>query len=201
MLLVPLMPYCAVIALLCAKLDACFIAASRVAFYHDTLLCGCRWQSPEYLLKLMGHRIVPVEVGSNYLAQGWCQKMITFQEFCHTAFGCADSQSTHRSDPHQRNTTTSDNQQSADVGTGATNSCKQCPVDNSSGFLEPHSKRQRSPSHTDCDTVKAAQADAAKSKLLYLAQHSLFDQIPDLRKDIMVCTLFENVSLTGDDMH
>lgn len=135
-----------------------------------------RWQSSDYLLERLGHRTVPVEVGSNYLAQGWGQKMITFREFFSAAFGCRPSTG-NRSTGQPRRGVHSENWQEGSGG-GVVRSCTQCPVDTQSGVNEPDNKRQRSasPSHTQND------------RLLYLAQHSLFDQVRDLRKDIMVCT-------------
>lgn len=185
------------------------LAFECVRHGHKYFHCGiavCRWQSSEYLLQLLGHRTVPVEVGSSYLAQGWGQKMITFREFFHTAFGCGlqGSQSISCA-PHEA--VASENEQTADSSVGGAQSYKQCPIDTSSGCPEPHRKRQRS---THCDTVKAvstsAQRDCSQAevcanatqtdvpagtdnaKLLYLAQHSLFDQVRGLRKDIMVCS-------------
>jgi hypothetical protein len=40
------------------------------------------WTSPEYLLRVGGlGRIVPVEVGNDYTAQGWSQKFLKWEDF------------------------------------------------------------------------------------------------------------------------
>jgi hypothetical protein len=40
------------------------------------------WSSSDYLRKIAGRgRIVPVEIGSSYTAQGWTQKMVPFEDF------------------------------------------------------------------------------------------------------------------------
>ena len=40
------------------------------------------WSSSSYLRRIAGRgRIVPVEIGSSYTAQGWTQKMMPFEEF------------------------------------------------------------------------------------------------------------------------
>lgn len=40
------------------------------------------WADSEYLLRIAGRgRIVPVEIGSSYTAEGWTQKMMSFEEF------------------------------------------------------------------------------------------------------------------------
>lgn len=40
------------------------------------------WSDLEYLLKVAGRgRIVPVEIGSSYTAEGWTQRMMRFEEF------------------------------------------------------------------------------------------------------------------------
>lgn len=40
-----------------------------------------RWTAPGYLEAALGHRTLPVEVGSTYLDTGWGQQLMTFNEF------------------------------------------------------------------------------------------------------------------------
>jgi hypothetical protein len=40
-----------------------------------------RWADPHYLLRLAGHRTVPVELGTDYRASGWSQVTMTLHEF------------------------------------------------------------------------------------------------------------------------
>lgn len=40
-----------------------------------------RWTDVEYLKRVAGLRMVPVELGSHYLAEGWGQELMTFNEF------------------------------------------------------------------------------------------------------------------------
>lgn len=153
----------------------------------------------------MGHRTVPVEVGSNYLAHSWGQKMMTFREFFDLAFGCSPSQASRRTGCESYPATLSENPPLAGVAKG----CNQCPIDTTPASRKPDTKRQRTftctPSERGIaesagnqpDGCEAAECDDASkadqlhgtagSKRLYLAQHSLFDQVPGLRKDIMVC--------------
>eukprot|EP00892_Ulva_mutabilis_P009038 jgi/Ulvmu1/6506/UM003_0139.1 len=46
-----------------------------------------RWTKPGYLDVALGHRTLPVEVGSNYLDSGWGLTLMTFSEF--TAAACS----------------------------------------------------------------------------------------------------------------
>jgi lysine-specific demethylase 8 len=86
-----------------------------------------RWKDVEYLLRVAGEgRIVPVEIGSSYTAEGWTQRMMDFTEFL--------------------------------VQTG---------------WMAEHS-------HND-----QASDDTAEEPTLYLAQHDLFQQFPELLQDII----------------
>jgi len=76
-----------------------------------------RWADPGYLLRTLGHRTVPVEVGEHYLAAAWSQSLMTF-----------------------------------------------------AAFLRRH--------------VEGGDAGGAPTG--YLAQHPLFEQVPALKRDIMV---------------
>lgn len=40
-----------------------------------------RWQKPAYILGVLGHRTVPVEVGKHYLHADWTQDLVTFSTF------------------------------------------------------------------------------------------------------------------------
>lgn len=40
-----------------------------------------KWIQPQYLLRVASHRIVPIEVGSNYTKESWTQYMVKFQDF------------------------------------------------------------------------------------------------------------------------
>lgn len=40
-----------------------------------------KWQCPGYLAAAAGHRLVPIEIGSDYLAQGWAQKIVPLGVF------------------------------------------------------------------------------------------------------------------------
>lgn len=40
-----------------------------------------KWCDVEYLRAKAGMRVVPIEVGKTYLAEGWTQKLITLSEF------------------------------------------------------------------------------------------------------------------------
>lgn len=46
-----------------------------------------RWTAPGYLEAALGHRTLPVEIGSSYLADAWGQKLMTFADFLAEAFG------------------------------------------------------------------------------------------------------------------
>ena len=136
---------------------------------------------------------------------------MTFREFFHTAFGldsATGSQATS-CEPHKK-------PHSGDLrSTDASKSCDQCPIDTTPVVCEPDAKRHCTSSsiprdrekaesaldHSDgsaaavcSDTPPAQEPDVVTegSKRLYLAQHSLFDQVRDLRKDIMVRLHLEN---------
>jgi len=87
------------------------------------------WSSSDYLLKVAGRgRIVPVEIGSSYTAEGWTQKMMGFDEFL----------------------------------------------------------RKIRWDDKITKTEKNEIEDVDEEPVLYLAQHDLFQQFPDLSADILV---------------
>lgn len=43
-----------------------------------------KWKDLNYLIKLAGARLVPVEIGSSYADAEWSQKLITLEEFINT---------------------------------------------------------------------------------------------------------------------
>lgn len=40
-----------------------------------------KWTDLDYFRNRFGHRTIPVEIGTHYLAENWSQKMLTFEEF------------------------------------------------------------------------------------------------------------------------
>lgn len=88
------------------------------------------WRDSKYLLKIAGRgRIVPVEIGSSYTAEGWTQKMTLFDEFLEKI--------RWNSDDEQVNT-------------------------------------------------EGDRASQGEQPVLYLAQHDLFQQFPQLLNDIII---------------
>jgi hypothetical protein len=66
---------------------ALYSGSSYVERHQQT--CGCRWQEKEYILKTLGHRTVPIEVGPHYLHPSWHQRLLPFSEFWEASFGSA----------------------------------------------------------------------------------------------------------------
>ncbi|XP_063974912.1 bifunctional peptidase and arginyl-hydroxylase JMJD5 isoform X2 [Diachasmimorpha longicaudata] len=69
---------------------------SMETFYRDifskkvpAVLEGCldhwraltHWKDPKYLIKMAGTRTVPIEIGSKYTEEDWCQHLITLSDF------------------------------------------------------------------------------------------------------------------------
>lgn len=116
-----------------------------------------RWSDLEYIDRVGGHRLVPVEVGRDYLSSDSGQTLMTIREFI-CQYILDDS-------------TYSDSAASVSAA--------------------PHKKRKISPSSqsrvgaADIDTADRSESNENTS-IGYIAQHCLFDQIPDLRRDISV---------------
>jgi lysine-specific demethylase 8 len=53
----------------------------RNAVRHWPAISNRSWNNLEYLNRLGGHRLVPVEIGSSYTQKNWTQKIIPFNEF------------------------------------------------------------------------------------------------------------------------
>ncbi|CAD6566222.1 MAG: hypothetical protein CYPHOPRED_000524 [Cyphobasidiales sp. Tagirdzhanova-0007] len=59
-----------------------FIVTGGVSHWPAISDPSRQWRDPNYLLKVAGEgRIVPVEIGSSYTAEGWTQSMVEFSQF------------------------------------------------------------------------------------------------------------------------
>jgi lysine-specific demethylase 8 len=59
-----------------------FIITAGVSHWPALSDPSTNWKDEEYLLRVAGKgRIVPVEIGKSYTAQGWTQKMVPFEDF------------------------------------------------------------------------------------------------------------------------
>ena len=105
-----------------------FIVTGGVSHWPAIAQAETRWADSQYLLRVAGEgRIVPVEIGSSYTAEGWTQKMMDFTEFL-------DKIGWNR---------------------------------------------------LQLGESKAASATSTEEPTLYLAQHDLFQQLPDLLQDVI----------------
>jgi hypothetical protein len=198
----------------------------------------CRWRTPEYLLNVLGHRTVPVEVGSHYLADGWGQQLMTFREFYHRCFGCEASEQRPLEGPAHAAASDPELQRGSQEPSGPSVAPVQGPGEGpaqahrakTSGSAvgaaaaadhsacRPCTRRAPIAMHRPAKRARPAQERSAEAgehvggsdehrtgagaapqegasaparscaggPMLYLAQHTLFDQVPELRKDIMV---------------
>lgn len=109
-----------------------FIIKGAVSDWPAIASSGSAWSSSEYLLKIAGKgRIVPVEIGSSYTAEGWTQKMMDFSEFL-----------------------------------------AKINWEDKDEELEPLADQNK--------------GEEEEEGLLYLAQHDLFQQFPQLSADILI---------------
>lgn len=113
------------------------------------------WSHLPYLDRVGGHRLVPVELGKDYLSSSSGQTLMTIGNFIRQ----------HILDPSATSPLLTP---SSDTDSDTTSVC----ASTSQGRV----KRQR---------IAAGQQDAAQS-MGYIAQHCLFDQIPELRGDFSV---------------
>ena len=113
-----------------------------------------RWSDLEYIDRVAGHRLVPVEVGRDYLSNDSGQTLMTIRDFiCQYILDATASAS---SSPSKRKRVLTESEvPSTDGG-------------------------------SDCDAPGISEESNSSPKIGYIAQHCLFDQIPDLRRDISV---------------
>ena len=160
---------------------------------RPVILTGCmsawpamaRWRNPAYLLGVAGDRTVPVEVGANYMADGWRTTLTTLRQFIEGVL-------VRQSEGGPRSASTPDDTCSDRVPTDA-------------GAARLREGDEASPSYTAVDAMAPVAPDVA-----YLAQHALFEQVPQLRADIIVpdyCALLPPIatprllpSVEGADM-
>ncbi len=140
------------------------------------------WRSPRYLLKrtLGGRRRVPIEVGKDYTDGEWGQKIMRFGEFLEgmggPKYGSAHEYAAMEKEEIRKeveNEIAHDKERERPKKGGA-------PVYDygSDGGVEYHTGFGSNP-------YKAPKVTDA-SELLYLAQTPLFEQFPELRKDLSV---------------
>jgi hypothetical protein len=117
-----------------------------------------RWHKLQYLNRVAGHRLVPVEVGKDYLCSSSGQKLMTIREFI-----CQ-----HILDPT--------------VSSPANSVCGKRRRDS-------HADSKCFPpgtlNNTTCGDTCSPSSESSSS-MGYIAQHCLFDQIPELRGDFAV---------------
>ncbi|GBG93401.1 hypothetical protein CBR_g68529 [Chara braunii] len=101
---------------------------------HNWPAC-VRWKDCEYLRSVAGARTVPIEVGKNYLADGWHQRFMTLSDFIDEFIDVNES-----------------GEEGEDIG-----------VEGEEGGAKEKKEERRA----------------------YLAQHPLFEHIPQLKMDIM----------------
>jgi [histone H3]-dimethyl/trimethyl-L-lysine36 demethylase len=125
-----------------------------------------RWRSAAYWNAVAGPRLVPVEVGKHYLAEGWGQRLMLFSEFLERHVLKLEPE-------NRREGETSALSGSVDSGADVTRV--------QTARLLPHDSTQET---ATTDVADAALA-ALNPPVHYLAQHALLDQIPALQRDIL----------------
>jgi lysine-specific demethylase 8 len=121
------------------------------------------WENLDYIVGVAGHRTVPVEVGPNYMDTQWGQQLMTVRKFI-DEFVVEAEEDAIEGHP--------DGEVEATV--------KRRRVQSSPPLLS--SSSSSSPPSQPAGTGKLRR----KRQVGYLAQHQLFDQVPQLRSDIAV---------------
>ena len=136
-----------------------------------------------------GCRSVPIELGSSYLSQDYSQKLMTVEQFIRTYI-------TSRTDanPVVNYNINSGNDFDKDVSNGIDtsitgshinknqNSEEEISCDNNTGHHDLTYNNQNGNCH---DNNHKANTNKTHSRIGYLAQHRLFDQVPELLRDII----------------
>ncbi|OCF44360.1 hypothetical protein I317_01805 [Kwoniella heveanensis CBS 569] len=136
-----------------------------------------RWRSARYLKQIAGvGRVVPVEVGGAYVDETWTQKIILFEEFLQVS-GFSDA------------VQLSGNNNSGDMTSNADNNdC--CNLEHQEHKWEGRSGSASDRTKSDLGHLKPDPPHRndprpdVPTQPLYLAQYALFDQFPELAKDI-----------------
>jgi lysine-specific demethylase 8 len=123
---------------------------------------GCRRWTLEYLLDVAGHRTVPVEVGPHYLSDEFDERLMSLRDFIETfIFAPRKAEG------------------------GAMGGVRKAARTDSAGRAA--STPAEDALETEVEGLAAAVGPADRSGARgYLAQHALFEQLPQLRRDIQV---------------
>lgn len=126
------------------------------------LAMGCRRWTLEYLLDVAGHRTVPVEVGPHYLSDEFDERLMSLRDFIETfIFAPRKAEG------------------------GAMGGVRKAARTDSAGRAA--STPAEDALETEVEGLAAAVGPADRSGARgYLAQHALFEQLPQLRRDIQV---------------
>lgn len=136
--------------------------------------CACSsraWSNMSYLLSVCGHRTVPVELGRHYMDEGWGQGLMNVRDFIRT---------------HILGQGDDDGDTSGSSSNGER-----------SGDHPPLSHSQ----HLPQPEPRQPHIHAQRPPIGYLAQHPLFDHIPQLRDDIRIpdyCALTDTDEAADD---
>jgi lysine-specific demethylase 8 len=133
------------------------------------------WRDLAYWRRVAGHRLVPVEVGSDYLASDWQEMLMPLHVFLDTHLVpqlLADQQAREHTAPPER--------PAADRQGGASD--ERAPKRPRARAADTAATRETEEENADGH----AQPSAQRPPVGYLAQHALLEQIPQLAQDIAV---------------
>ena len=143
------------------------------------------WQDLGYLASKCGQRTVPVEVGSNYLAAAWGQKLMRFTDFLRALQQPAGSLVCV--------TVTTETAACCMQPIGLSPTDLSCAFDPGSDAVPWETSELNAihtvlglwrKNHVDCASITSLSSALLAGEVAYLAQHALFEQIPELAADI-----------------
>lgn len=151
------------------------------ALSHWPALSTRAWSDLSYIRRLMGQRTVPIEVGASYTHRDWTQRMVTVNEFIDTFILGSEEQD--EEEEHEKiDVQVRDKIEIQD---------EQDEIEGQEG-QESTSDQDESASHAqDSESIttplpKRRRIHPNKHPRGYLAQHNLFDQVPELLADISI---------------
>ena len=161
--------------------------------YHqhsNKLYRGTKWSNLEYLLSLIGHRIVPIEIGTHYLTENSSSDLQSIQSFIEQYILCTKPAALRKNKSSLCNSYKQSTTNEFTIHDKKKRRKSNIQINNYNNNNDHHHQDNRD--HDDSnnnnnidDDEDNDDNDSDSVDLMgYLAQHQLFDQIPALKKVI-----------------
>jgi len=160
--------------------------------HSNKLYRGTKWSNLDYLLSLIGHRIVPIEIGTHYLTESSSSDLQSIQSFIEQYILCTKPAALRKNKSSLCNSYKQSTTNESKIHDRKKRQKTNIQINNYNNKNDHDHHHQDNRDHSDSNNNNNIDDDEDKDDndsdsldlMGYLAQHQLFDQIPALKKVI-----------------